>query len=114
MAFAANPDPAIAAPILRRLSGEASRRARVNDAATSEWTLHKARAAALRTSALGSSNDLAIRLYASSPPSSARSTKAAARSEELALFKLLAKPDPADVSIWSPVSMVSGAPLAGL
>src|SRR2546425_8522330 len=109
MAFAANPDPASAPPILRRLSGEASRRARVNDAATSEWRLHKARAAALRTSALGSSNDLAIRLKAASPPASARSTKAAALSEELVLFKRLAKSGSGDVSIWPAVPRASRA-----
>src|SRR3977135_2106439 len=89
MAFAARPDPAIAAPILRRRSGEASLKARVNDSDRSGCWGYRARAAALRRSTLGAPNDIVINLNESSPLESARSTKAAARSDELALCRRL-------------------------
>src|SRR6266853_4390894 len=114
MAFAARPDPAIAAPILRRRSGEASLRARVNEADRSGCKWYSARAAALRTSTLGSSNDFVIKRNESSPLKSARSAKAAARSDESALCRRPASSGEDNSEDKEPSSRLAGTPLSAL
>src|SRR5258708_6475904 len=112
MAFVASPDPAIAAPILRRRSGEASLKARVNEADRSGCRWYSARAAALRTSTLGSSNDFVIKRNESSPLKSARSAKAAARSDEWGLWRRATSSGDDDSDDTAPAFALGDVPLS--
>src|SRR6266446_5611443 len=114
MAFAASPDPAIAAPILRRRSGEASLKARVNEADRSGCRWYRARAAAFRTSTLGSSNDFVIRRNESSPLKSARSARAAALLDESALCRRSAISGEDNSEDKEPPARLAGTPLSAL